>query len=225
MKIIRIFVLILISVILVSCSSGRKIQSGEDAASHLNLPDVQVEAYLFDVKLRRNGKPTTVRLDLYQTDSVVAMYGRGYFNKGAFRGRITDDSMLIYFPSTNEFLNESIENLFLSFDCESELIGINLLGYFISPPDSAHTSENLNVETIEESGDVKQLMISSKSCKWRLLLGYRKEKNGWRLELFEFDDSDNVTLKGSRRQYKDKAAVSGDRFHIRIKPAALKITL
>jgi len=224
-KITRILFLILTISVVAGCLSGRKSQPGENTAGRLKLPDVQVEAYLFDVKLRRKGKPTTVRLDLYQTDSVVALYGRGYFNKGAFSGRITDDSMLIYFPSTNEFLDESIEKVFLSFDCESDLIGINLLGYFIAPPDSALTSENLSVETIEESGDVKQLKVSSKNCPWRLLLSYRNEENGWRLELFEFDDGDNVTLKGNRRQYKDNAAVSGDRFHIQIKPNALKITL
>ncbi len=225
MKIIRIFIFLIISVTILNCSSGRKSQPGEGVGSRTKLPEIQAEAYLFDVKLRRKGKPTSIRLDLYQTDSVVAMYGRGYFNKGAFSGRITDDSMLVYFPSTSEYLNESIEKLFLSFDCESKLIGVNLLEYFLNPPDSEHISENLRVETIEERGDVKQLSVSSKSCPWRLLLAYRKEKIGWRLDLFEFEDGRDVTLKGSRRQYKENATVPGDRFRIEIKTDALKIAL
>ena len=225
MKITHILFLTFSISAFIGCSSGRKSQPTGESGARISHADVQVEAYLFDVKLRRKGKPTTVRLDLYQTDSVVAMYGRGYFNKGAFSGRITDDSMLIYFPSTNEYLNESIENLFLSFDCESELIGINLLGYFIVPPDSAQASDNLSIQIIEESEEVKQYRVSSKSCPWRLLLGYRKEKNVWRLEMIEFDDSENVTLKATRRQYKSSATVSSERFYIQIKPDALKISL
>ncbi len=222
---LAIFIMAFAIAFTVSCSSGNKTAPGEESTDQVNLPDVNVEAYLFDVKLRRKGKPTTVRLDIYQTDSVVAMYGRGYFNKGAFRGQITSDSMLIYFPSTNEFLNESNENLFNSFDCETELTGINLLSYFESLPDSGDISENLRVETIEESSNSRQLRVSSINCPWRLLLGYRKETNGWRLELFEFDDGSEVTLKGKRRNYKDNATVTGERFQIPVKPDAHKITL
>jgi len=220
-----IWVILVLSIALTNCSSGLKNHVGESVNEGFDATEISVEAYLFDVKLRRKGKPTTIRLDLYQTDSAIAMYGRGYFNKGAFTGRLTDDSMLVYFPSTKEYLHESIDNLFLSFDCESELIGLNLLNYFRKPPDSGHISQNLNVETIEEDNDSRHLKVSSINCPWRLLLGYVIEEKSWRIKNFEFDDGDDVTLKGSQRKYKDDASVAASRFRITIPIGSKKITL
>jgi len=225
LKPISLPILAVVIIMIISCSGGRKVHSGEYSGSRIDKADVQVEAYLFDVKLRRQGKPTTIRLDLYQTDSVIAMYGRGYFNKGAFTGRLTADSMLVCFPSTKEFLHESIENLFLSFDCESELIGINLLSYFIKSPDSAHSLQNLLVELIEEDPDRRIVKVSSKNCPWRLILDYAMEEKGWRIRNFEFDDGGEVTLRGSQRRYKLGASVPATRFRIIIPNDSKKITL
>jgi hypothetical protein len=205
------------------CYSGIQVKSGESAIANSN--EIEVEAYLFDVKIRRHGKPTSFRLDLYQTDSAVAMYGRGYFNKGAFSGRLINDSMQVYFPSTKEHLFESIENLFLSFDCESELIGINLLGYFTEPPAVDSLAASLKIEKMEEEKNSRSFRISSRNCPWFLTLTYTKETEGWRIDDFEFDDNKEVTLKGSRRIYKPEATVSADRFHLSIPDGALKLTL
>lgn len=215
---------ILISFVIISgCYSKLKVKDVE--SGRIESEDIKVEAYLFDVKLRRKGKPTSIRLDLYQTDSIVAMYGRGYFNKGAFSGRLTADSMQIYFPSTQEFLFESIEDLFLSFDCESELIGIELFSYFSGLPEIKNQYENLFVEKLTDENDRKSFEISSRNCPWVLLLTYSYEETGWRIDNFEFDDYHEVTLKGSRRIYKKEAAVESGRFKIEIPSGAFKIKL
>ena len=224
-QILFLSMILILSHVFIGCFGGVKDLSGVSSSETINDIEISVEAYLFDVKLRRKGKPTTIRLDLYQTDTVVAMYGRGYFNKGAFGGQLTNDSMLIYFPSTQEYLYETIEDLFLSFDCESELIGLNLLSYFIDLPESGHISENLNVTTIEEKDGRRIIEIYSVNCPWKLLLEYSKENKGWRIEDFEFDDAKDVTLKGSRRQYKEKVSVSALRFRTVIPPDAFRITL
>ncbi len=220
-----LLVILTISLSIISCSSATRIPMDELAVERLDHQEIVVEAYLFDVKLRRKGKPTTIRLDLYQTDSVVAMYGRAYFNKGAFTGRLTNDSMLIYFPATKEYLQESIENLFLSFDCESELIGLNLLSYFINSPDSGHISQNLKIETIADDNNGRSLKVSSVNCPWRLILDYTMAEKGWRINNFEFDDGADVTLKGSQRRYKSEASVPASRFQIIIPDGSKKITL
>lgn len=216
-------ILLFATLLFFGCYSGLQVKNTDEAK--FGSEDIRVEAYLVDVKLRRKGKPTSFRLDLYQTDSAVAMYGRGYFNKGAFSGRLTSDSIQIYFPTAEEYLHESIENLFLSFDCESELLGLNLLSYFLNVPNSDSVSENLIVENIEDKDDEKNYKISSRNCPWVLMLTYSNEKPGWRIDEFEFDDNKEVSIKGNRRIYKQEAAVSKNRFEIKIPDGALKITL
>lgn len=191
----------------------------------VDAPEIPVEAYLFDVKLRRDGKPTSFRLDLYQTDSVVAMYGRGYFNKGAFRGVLSDDSLHINFPSSKEYLRESIESLFQSFDCEKDLIAVELLAYFSRPPDSGHISDDLNVEVLEETGKAQKIKVNSTNCPWRLIIGYDLVEKGWRIDTFEFDDDKSVTLKGELRKYNGNSAISQSRFKLAIPDKFSKITL
>lgn len=211
--------------LLLSCSVGKQNQGNANLEETIEKREITVEAYLFDVKLRRQGKPTTLRLDLYQTDSVIAMFGRGYFNKGAFRGRLTKDSMLVYFPSTKEYLQESMESLFQSFDCEKELIAVQLLGYFSSPPDSGHISQDLNVEKIKQEGKRRQLKVTSANCPWQLLLGYQMKEKGWRIEEFEFDDGESVTLKGSQRRYKESTSVPASRMNLAIPTNFNRLTL
>lgn len=220
-----LLVILSISFYLISCSGGKRNLVNDTAVASFDNNEIMVEAYLFDVKIRRKGKPTTIRLDLYQSDSAIAMYGRGYFNKGAFTGRLTKDSMLIYFPTTKEYLHESIESLFQSFDCETELTSINLLSYFINFPDSADITQNLNIETISEDNNNRLLKVLSANCPWRLSLGYAIEEKGWRIKNFEFDDGAGVSLKGNQRRYKFNASVPASRFHISIPDGSKKITL
>ena len=214
--------LLILSVDFLSCGGMKGDIADENG---IDEPEIPVEAYLFDVKLRRNGKPTSFRLDIYQTDSAVAMYGRGYFNKGAFRGILTDDSLLINFPSSKEYLRESIESLFQSFDCEKDLIAVNLLGYFASLPDSGHISEDLSVETVEQDGQSRKVKVTSINCPWELLIGYGLKEKGWRIDSFEFDDRESVTLKGELRNYKVDSSVSQSRFKLSIPDNFIKLTL
>jgi hypothetical protein len=207
------------------CYGGVKKPPDESQTEKSDDTKIAVEAYLFDVKLRRKNKPTSIRLDLYQTDSVVAMYGRGYFNKGAFWGRLTEDSLTVYFPSTKEFLDETVEDLFMSFDCESESGGLNLLSYFMRLPDGGDVSEHLVIKTISEKENFREITVSSVNCPWRILIDYSKEEIGWRIDKFEFDDGKEFTIKGGRRRYKAAASVSSTQFRIKIPPEAFKISL
>lgn len=219
-----IALLIIADLILGGCYGGDR-QFGDETSDNESLySEIPVEAYLFDVKLRRDGKPTSFRLDLYQTDSAVAMYGRGYFNKGAFRGVLSDDSLHINFPSSKEYLQESIESLFQSFDCEKDLIAVELLAYFARPPDSGQIAGDLMVESLEQDGQSRKVKVSSKNCPWRLLMGYDLKENGWRIESFEFDDDKSVTLKGELRKYKGDSSISQSRFKLTIPSNFSKIT-
>jgi len=186
---------------------------------------VDVEAYLFDVKIRRKGKPTSLRLDLYQTDSVIAMFGRAYFNKGAFRGRLTSDSLHILFPASKEFLKESIDALFSSFNCQGNLSGLPVFKYFSELPDSALSETGLEIRTLINENKKKSFEISASGCSWLMSLKYFKEDKGWRLNEFNFDDNQSVRIKGSRRIYKSSARIPSSRFELAIPSNFYRITI
>ncbi len=186
---------------------------------------IEVEAYLFDIKIRRKGKPTSLRLDLYQTDSVIAMFGRAYFNKGAFRGRLTSDSLQIYFPASNEFLKESIDALFSTFNCQADLSGLPVFNYFSELPDSALSETGLEIKTLTNENKKKSFEISATGCSWLMSLKYQKEDKGWRLNEFKFDDKQSLRIKGSRRIYKSSARISSGRFELAIPSDSYRISI
>ncbi len=98
--------------------------------------DVQVEAYLFDAVVLRGQKRNTFRLDVYQTDSIMALTGRGYLGKGALKGWMTRDSIKVLFPATNEYLYETIPALIGSIACLGDTAEINMFALFSALPDS-----------------------------------------------------------------------------------------
>ncbi len=186
---------------------------------------VMVEAYLFDAKLRRDNKPTSVRLEFFHTDSIIAIAGRGYLGKGALRGRLSEDTLEVYFPATDEYLYEPVATVLGSVKCSGELPRISLLGLFNNLPDSVLTRTGLVIESDYNDRVHPEFHISAKNCPWVIHLTYALQKEGWRITAFEFDDGEGNTLKGKRRTYKRDAEVKAGKFHVPIKPGSLRIIL
>lgn len=208
--------------ICIACGGYGSSVSGENKVEKKK---IEVEAYLFDMKIRRKGKPTSLRLDLYQTDSVIAMFGRAYFNKGAFRGRLTNDSLHIFFPASNEFLQESIDALFSTFNCQGNLTGLPVFKYFSELPDSAVSETGLEIKALVNEREKKSFEITATGCSWLMSLKYVNEDKGWRLNEFKFDDNLSVRIKGSRRIYKSSARIPSGRFELAIPSDSYRITI
>jgi len=185
--------------------------------------DVRVEAYLFDAKLRRNNKPTSLRLEFYHTDSVIAMAGRGYLGKGALRGRLTADSMEVYFPTTDEYLVEPVTKVLGAADCSAPLPSISLLQLFNSLPDSMLEGSNFVVESDYSDARHPRFLIRSPDCLWEMNVEYALQQEGWRIREFAFDDGDGITLTGTRRTYKREAKVKATKFLVPVKPTSMRI--
>ena len=217
----NLLVLSLLAVCISCGGHGSQITDENKVGQH----KIEAEAYLFDVKIRRQGKPTSLRLDLYQTDSVIAMFGRAYFNKGAFRGRLTSDSLNIFFPASNEFLQESIDALFSTFNCQGHLTGLPVFNYFSVLPDSALSETGLEIRTLINENKKKSFEISASGCSWMISLKYQKEDKGWRLNEFKFDDKQSVRIKGSRRIYKSSAEIPSGRFELAIPSDSYRISI
>jgi len=186
--------------------------------------EVAVEAYLFDAKLRRRGKPTSFRLEIYRTDSVTALNGRGYLGKNALRGRMTDDSLEVYFPSSNEYLYEAVVDLVVASDCTSELSVLRLPALLATPPEEGSLGD-AGVDRRDPSDSERQeLTITWPSCPWRMELLYDRRDGEWRLREFFFDDGGETTLTADRRTYKSRANIKGRYFLMRMPSDAVRIT-
>ncbi len=79
--------------------------------SHSANAKLTVDAYLFDVKFRDNGKRRSVRLDVYFTDTLALFTARGYLGKGVAKGVWRPDSSLFYFPTVNEFYSGPLDEM------------------------------------------------------------------------------------------------------------------
>lgn len=208
-----------LSVVLVSgCTTPPP--GGEERMSDI---EVKGEAYLFDARLWQEGKPTSFRLHIYQTDSLIGLGGRGYLGKGALKGRVTTDSILIYFPSVNEYLREDMAELISSFDCASPLASFNILELFADLPDPvAWSGGGMSLE-VENEDDKPTYTLSPVDCDWTARLIYDDEDKGWRVEEFEFNDGHDTRLEASRRRYNDDADLSISRFDVAIPADAIRI--
>lgn len=181
-------------------------------------------AFLFDAELRRSGKPTSFRLEIFHTDTVMALSGRGYLGKGALRGRVTIDSLECYFPSTNEYIQEPILNLLHSLECQVAPKGINLVRLLNHLPDS--TAVDTTVKIVANLEDQKRpgYIIYIENCPWQMELRYRAESiSEWRLDEFFFFDGKETRLKATCREYKRSVTLKPERFLVRIPDDAQRI--
>lgn len=186
---------------------------------------IQAEAYSFNARLRRQGKPTTFKLEVYQTDSLLGLSGRGYLGKGALKGWLTSDSIKVYFPSTKEYLHDPLSAVASSGECASPLGGLNVLDLFAQLPDSILNGTDLMVNADYSKSKRPQFLIESadEKCNWRLDLTYDRKKTGWRIKRFEFDNGSGTTLRGIRDRYRAEAKVALKRFMPRPPPGAVRI--
>ncbi len=210
--------------ILSGCQSGRS-GTGLAGAEAALETKIRTEAYSFNARLRRQGKPTTFKLEVYQTDSLLGISGRGYLGKGALKGWLTSDSIKVYFPSTNEFLHDPLSAVASSGECSSPLGGLNVLDLFAQLPDSILSGTDLMVNADYSKPKRPHFLIESadEECNWRLELTYDLQKTGWRIRRFEFDDGAGTTLRGIRERYRAKANVALKRFVPRPPPGAVRI--
>jgi hypothetical protein len=174
----------------------------------------------------REGKPTTFKLELYQTDTLLGMSGRGYLGKGALKGWLDSDSLKIYFPHTRELVYESLPDLIAGSDCPLPLAQFDVLSLLRTLPDSVEQVEGFAVTSDYDDEKKPEFLLEStlEDCPWQLELIYDHKDNGWRIRRFEFDDGRGLRLRGERGRYKDDARVPLNRFEITIPDDAVRIS-
>lgn len=213
--------------LLIGCTSGPP--AGETGRESAPVVKVPVEAYLFDVVIKRNGKPTSLRLDVFDADSVIALGGRAYLGKGALRARMTKDSLIAYFPTSNEFLMQALSSFSLSGAKQVDLSKVGLVDILTKRPDTGQVNDSIRVDIIEEStGDSERAIHTGQlgypSVTWSMTVKYWLDDDGqWRLSNLIYSDS-TTQITASRREYRARARISADRFRVNIPQSAVRVS-
>lgn len=223
----KLFLLFLILTVLGCGQSYRKTKTvletqGEDEKKS---DKIIIDAYLYDVKIKQGMKQNSFRLDIYQTDSIIGLGGRGYLGKGALKGKLTNDSIFVFFPTIDEYLLESTPDLMASFNCSGDIHDFNLYSLFSRLPNEYLNSNDFIIEPFNSKGKIRKFNIRAKNCSWLMELSYDYKFDSWRLTSFVFSDGDDTIIKGKRRKLKNHVKVTPNRFTVPIKPSSVKITL
>jgi len=187
-------------------------------------PNLRVEAYLYDVRIRRDGKLTSLRLELFQTDSVVAMGGRGYLGKGALKGRLTSDSVEVYFPSRREYLYEAVRDLLFASSCTHGIPQLDFPALLRSLPTDEDFGAELVVRRSDSDDEHPRFILTWADCTWEMELTYDERDSGWRLDEVKFDGGAEISFTAKRRAHKPSTTVGRKKFDLPAEPDYLRIT-
>jgi hypothetical protein len=186
--------------------------------------EIRADAYLFEALIKRDGKPTTFQLEIYRTDTMLGVSGKGYLGKGALKGRVTADSLELYFPSTREYLYEAIADLADSSDCDLPVTTVNLLDLFRSLPDSVGLPAGIRLVADHTDRNKPTYVVSADTCDWQVELTYDLQNGSWRIREFTYRGGDGTSLRGRRIRYRADAGVKASRFTIETPPGTVRIT-
>ena len=207
---------------------GLVIGCGGPPGGGIESPDAKrklvCEAYSFNARLLRDGRPTTFKLEVYQTDTLLGLSGTGYLGKGALRGQITADSLLVYFPHSKEYIEESIASALNMSDCPFPLTGQDLIDLFQGLPEVQRLPGGLHVSDQSTSDKRRTFLMYAEGCPWQIEIMYDKRKTGWRIKRFELTDGGRTGLRAIRQRHKTGAKVKFKRFQTNVPPEAFRIT-
>lgn len=209
--------------VIAGCSSNYRTGNINEEKKAVGATKIDAEAYLFDAKIRREGKVNSFRLEVFQTDSLLGLGGRAYLGKGALKGRLSADSLWLYFPAQREYVRDEVAVFFKGQKCPLALTGVNVLDIFKKRPDSIALEEGIKVNADLYDEERPHFRITSADCPWQIDLFYDLEETGWRIKEFTFSDGETLTIKATCREYKATARVKIEKFQVVIPPTSIRI--
>ena len=208
------------------CSTGRggRVVS-ESESKAAGDAKIRADAYQFNARLWRQGKPTTFKLYLYVTDSSIGLSGTAYLGKGAFQGWLSHDSIKVYFPTNREYVYEPIASFGEGAECPAPLASLNLFSVLTTTPDSLSADGAFAVESGYDDSDHPQFTVNSsdQDCPWMVEAEYRREENTLRLRKFDFRDGRDTRLRGELNRFRGDAEVPVERFRVELPADAVRI--
>jgi len=217
-------VLLVTLTLLSACGGPGQLPTESRGQKKVSGDRVKVEAYSFNARLTRGNKPTTFKLEVYQTDSLLGLSGKGYLGKGALKGRLTADSLEVYFPSTKEYVYEALSDLLATGECPLPLADMDIISLFSNLPDSIALDSSLRVKANYRDKNRPEFDISKVNCPWKIHLVYDLKKPGWRIRAFDIRDGKQTRLRGRIDKYKASASVKANRLFVVPPPGSVRVS-
>jgi hypothetical protein len=198
--------------------------SGE-SSEQKSLQSGQGDAYLFDIKISRNGRKNSARLDIYRCGDSLSFFARGYLGKGVMKGITFGDSMLVYFPTENEFYSgplSALANDSCLNDLELERIAIELFQKIPTQVDNIQKHFYLTI--VKEKGSDWQYRLESKKCREKIFLKYDRTDKRFVIKEIEYlSNTGSFNFEAKRRNFKLNVKVPSDKLLIPIPETATRI--
>lgn len=199
--------------------------ASEQKSERQALTEGRGDAYLFDLKIYNKGRKNSVRLDLYRNEDSLALYARGYLGKGVLKGLISQDSILTFFPTENQFYSGEMGRL-LSGNCfENIPFERMLIDFFKITPDKIDYSfGKAYLSILEEKPGFRKYRLVAQNCSEYIELEYDWKKGQFVLKQLKYSKEDGqFRLDAKRRKFKLNIKLPAEKFQISIPSTASRI--
>lgn len=217
-------IFVMLCILFIGCGKAYKSDLAAEPSS-TQQQKLKCEAFLFDARITRDNKYNSFRLELYQTDSLIGISGRGYLGKGALKGWVSRDSLLVYFPTTQEFVRDANNDVWKSFKCIGDEKQLNIFDLITRLPEDVVSKDMFQLVLVKDEEKEKEYRISKADCDWLISAEYDLHDKGWRLKEFHISEGEKFELRGKRREYRDAVEIKTERFTPRIGSDAIRVIL
>jgi len=203
----------------------RKVSISAPERATLALEPGAGDAYLFDVKIDRDGRKRSTRLDMYVNADSLALFARTYLGKGALKAVVTRENSLVYFPTENEYYRGRMGDL-VDHNCirsmEFERILIDL--FFERPVQFEFDSSNYYVVVMHESKESCRYKLVSVMCKKSLEIEYELRDGRYIPVYLGFTDEDaSLSIEAKKRNQSLNIQIPEEKFSLSIPGDAVPI--
>ncbi|MEW6014749.1 MAG: hypothetical protein AB1690_05465 [Candidatus Zixiibacteriota bacterium] len=183
------------------------------------------DAYLLDVKINREGKKSSFRLDLYQSEETLAWFARGYLGKGVMKGVLTNDSLIVYFPTEEEFYSGKL-NALAKKSCLGNAELESVLGqlFRILPPEISSLSDNFYLTILKEDDKQRRYILNYKDCGGGIRLDYEKHDLRFLISNIQYiGEEETFGFEAKVRDFRLDTDLPADKFEIAIPSTATRL--
>lgn len=221
-------IILSLTIFLSGCTLANRKKGGEKCieAETMTWEEGKGDAYLFDVKIYREGKKNSVRLDVYRSGDIISLFARGYLGKGVLKGLILPDSTVVYFPTKKEYFSGKLVNLINNGCSDSLSFELLIIEFFKQTPDEIeHDLPGFYLVVLKENDREKQYRLESRSCPEGIELDYSLKSGRFILEKINYSSSDgSFRFKATRRRAKLNIDIPEEKFQLNIPVTALRIS-
>ena len=242
----RLFGVIILVVVVLSCAPPRPIDEGATAAYRqlyaARAEQLSSAAYLVDLRLTSGGRKYSVTTELYYSGDTIGIHGRGLFGKSAYRGRLIDDTAVVYFPAENQYFSAPLvtDERFDSCDRSGEVLlyVLSLLGgasgdtavSSIRPSSEwgKYQSGRFDIQVrLTDKGYPRQEIRVDHQCGDSIAITYRSEESRFPFyrphEILYANKKTNFRAKGYIREQKYNIAIPVKKFVVTVPANAARI--